>query len=95
MNGSVRVEAHESRLCEETETVYEEDFYTPLTAVVNALDNVEARTFNPAPDVDIVKRGKLARPYNRMSDNGEQFLILSSEFGKSATRNCTKVRAKM
>ena len=45
MNPSVRVEAHENRLCEETEQVYNEDFFTSLTAVVNALDNVDAREF--------------------------------------------------
>lgn len=45
INSSVRVEGHENRVCEETETVYDEDFYAPLTAVVNALDNVDARTF--------------------------------------------------
>jgi len=44
MNPAVRVEAHENRLCEETEQVYNEDFFTGLTAVVNALDNVAART---------------------------------------------------
>jgi len=45
MNPTMRVEAHENRLCEETEEVYDEDFFTSLTAVVNALDNVAARTF--------------------------------------------------
>ena len=45
MNGAVRVEAHENRLCEETERVYNEEFFTGLTAVVNALDNVAASTY--------------------------------------------------
>jgi len=44
MNGAVRVEAHENRLCEETEQLYNEQFFTSLTAVVNALDSVDART---------------------------------------------------
>ena len=44
MNPAVRVEAHENRLGEETERVYNEDFFSSLTAVVNALDNVAART---------------------------------------------------
>ena len=43
MNPAVRVEAHENRLCRETEQVYDEDFFTDLTAVVNAVDNVAAR----------------------------------------------------
>ena len=43
MNPAVRVEAHENRVCEETEEVYNEDFFTGLTAVVNALDSVTAR----------------------------------------------------
>ena len=45
MNPAVRVEAHENRLYEETEEVYSEDFFSTLTAVVNALDNVAARVF--------------------------------------------------
>jgi len=45
MNAAVRIEAHENRVCEESEEVYNEDFFTGLTAVVNALDNVAARTF--------------------------------------------------
>ena len=43
MNPTIRVETHEHRLCEDTEEVYNEDFFNELTAVVNALDNVAAR----------------------------------------------------
>lgn len=45
MNPAIHIEAHENRIGPETENIYNDDFFEGLTAVVNALDNVEARKY--------------------------------------------------
>lgn len=45
MNPELSVLAQENRVGPETESVYTDEFFEELTVVVNALDNVEARTY--------------------------------------------------
>jgi ubiquitin-activating enzyme E1 len=45
MNPEFNIVAHENRVGVETQTVYNEEFYTSLGLVINALDNIEARKF--------------------------------------------------
>uniref|UniRef100_A0A1I8GM96 E1 ubiquitin-activating enzyme n=1 Tax=Macrostomum lignano TaxID=282301 RepID=A0A1I8GM96_9PLAT len=45
MNPNFQVESQENRVGPETEAIYTDDFFENLTVVVNALDNVEARTY--------------------------------------------------
>lgn len=45
MNPDVTFEAHENKVGEETLNVYNKEFFSSLTAVANALDNVQAREF--------------------------------------------------
>jgi ubiquitin-activating enzyme E1 len=45
MNADVKVEVHKNKVEQETEVIYNEDFFNSLTCVANALDNVSARLF--------------------------------------------------
>ncbi|XP_059047630.1 ubiquitin-like modifier-activating enzyme 1 [Achroia grisella] len=45
MNPSVNVIAQENRVCPETESVYDDQFFEALDGVANALDNVDARIY--------------------------------------------------
>ncbi|GIY15386.1 ubiquitin-like modifier-activating enzyme 1 [Caerostris darwini] len=45
MNPSINVEAHQNRVCPETEMIYDDDFFESLDGVANALDNIDARTY--------------------------------------------------
>merc|ERR1712038_1330732 len=45
MNPAARYNAMELRVGQETENIYNDDFFEPLDGVANALDNVEARTY--------------------------------------------------
>lgn len=45
MNPDIKVQAHQNRVGVETEKVYNDDFFEKLTAVTNALDNVDARIY--------------------------------------------------
>ena len=45
MNPEVKVEAHNTRVGEDTQNVYTDDFMESLTGVANALDNVDARLY--------------------------------------------------
>ena len=42
MNPGMRIEAHTNRVGDETEAIYDANFFEALTGVANALDNVEA-----------------------------------------------------
>lgn len=45
MNPSMKVVAHENRVCSETEKFYNDEFFEVLDGVANALDNVDARIY--------------------------------------------------
>ncbi|GBP59539.1 Ubiquitin-activating enzyme E1 1 [Eumeta japonica] len=45
MNPKMNVEAHENRVCPETEATYDDAFFERLDGVANALDNVDARIY--------------------------------------------------
>ena len=45
MNPDVKVESHNTRVGEDTQNVYTDDFMESLTGVANALDNVDARLY--------------------------------------------------
>lgn len=45
MNPQLNIVAHENRVGPNTETLYDQDFFSSLTGVANALDNVEARQY--------------------------------------------------
>ncbi|XP_069792676.1 ubiquitin-like modifier-activating enzyme 1 isoform X2 [Narcine bancroftii] len=45
MNPSMNIVAHQNRVGEETENIYDEDFFKTLTGLANALDNVETRKY--------------------------------------------------
>ncbi len=45
MNPDVKVQVHKNKVGEETESIYNEQFFDSLTCVANALDNVSARVF--------------------------------------------------
>ena len=45
MNPDIKVEIHKNKVGEDTEVLYNENFFNSLTCVANALDNVNARIF--------------------------------------------------
>lgn len=45
MNPDFKIVCHQNRVCAETESVYDDDFYEALDGVANALDNVDARIY--------------------------------------------------
>ena len=45
MNPSVVVTSHQNKMCEETEVIYDNDFFNSIDGVANALDNVKARLY--------------------------------------------------
>lgn len=45
MNPDFKIVCHQNRVCPETETIYNDDFYEELSGVANALDNVDARIY--------------------------------------------------
>ncbi|KAF5286697.1 hypothetical protein FQA39_LY16180 [Lamprigera yunnana] len=45
MNPCVNIVAHENRVCPETESIYDDEFFESLDGVANALDNVDARIY--------------------------------------------------
>lgn len=45
MNRAMKVQAHESRVGPETESIYDDEFFESLTGVASALDNVDARVY--------------------------------------------------
>ncbi|KAL3317491.1 E1 ubiquitin-activating protein [Cichlidogyrus casuarinus] len=45
MNPHINIEAHENRVGQDTEDIYDDRFFESLSGVANALDNVEARTY--------------------------------------------------
>ena len=45
MNPSVNIVAHQNRVGQETENVYDDIFFERLDGVANALDNVDARVY--------------------------------------------------
>ena len=45
MNPNIKVEVHKNKVGEDTEVIYNQDFFNSLTCVANALDNVSARLF--------------------------------------------------
>ena len=45
MNPDFKIVCHQNRVCPETESVYDDDFYEALDGVANALDNVDARIY--------------------------------------------------
>ncbi|OHT04303.1 Ubiquitin-like modifier-activating enzyme 1 [Tritrichomonas foetus] len=46
MNPAIVVEAQQNRVGEESENIYNDDFYNSLSGVCNALDNRETRSYN-------------------------------------------------
>jgi ubiquitin-activating enzyme E1 len=45
MNGDLHVRCMAERVCGETENIFNDEFFTSLNGVANALDNVEARQY--------------------------------------------------
>lgn len=45
MNKDINVTAHENRVGQETENIYDDEFFAKLDGVANALDNVDARIY--------------------------------------------------
>lgn len=45
MNPDIRVTSHENRVGQETENIYNDDFFDQLSGVANALDNMDARIY--------------------------------------------------
>lgn len=45
MNPTLRITAHQNRVCPDTEKVYDDHFFENLDGVANALDNVDARIY--------------------------------------------------
>jgi len=45
MNPNVNIVAHENKVCPETETIYNEEFFNKQAFISNALDNVQARRY--------------------------------------------------
>lgn len=45
MNPTIKITAHQNKVCSDTNHVYNEEFFKGLTCVANALDNVQARLF--------------------------------------------------
>lgn len=45
MNPAIKVACHETKVCPETENILDDAFWTSLTGVCNALDNIEARKY--------------------------------------------------
>ena len=45
MNPSVVVTSHQNKVCEETEVVYDSEFFNSIEGVANALDNIKARLY--------------------------------------------------
>jgi len=45
MNSSVVVTSHQNKVCEETEVVYDSQFFNSIDGVANALDNIKARLY--------------------------------------------------
>lgn len=45
INSHVHITAHTNKVCKETESVYNDDFYRHITFVANALDNIQARLY--------------------------------------------------
>lgn len=45
MNPAIKVDAHTHKVCEDTEKIYTEDWWSQQKLVVNALDNVQARLY--------------------------------------------------
>lgn len=45
MNPEMNIVAHENRVGPETESIYDDSFFEPLDCIVNALDNIEARSY--------------------------------------------------
>ena len=45
MNPTINVTSHENKVCPETETVYNANFFDKIDGIANALDNIEARRY--------------------------------------------------
>jgi len=45
MNPAIKIACHETKVCPETENVFDDDFWQSLTGVCNALDNMQARYY--------------------------------------------------
>jgi len=45
MNPAIKIQCHETKVCPETEDVFDDAFWTPLTGACNALDNMQARYY--------------------------------------------------
>lgn len=45
MNPAIKIACHETKVCPETENILDDAFWTSLTGVCNALDNIEARKY--------------------------------------------------
>ena len=45
INPSVVVTSHQNKVCEETEVVYDTEFFNSINGVANALDNIKARLY--------------------------------------------------
>jgi ubiquitin-activating enzyme E1-like protein 2 len=45
MNGSIKIEAHTHKVCEDTEEIYSDSWWSQQNLIINALDNVQARLY--------------------------------------------------
>jgi len=45
MNPAIKIQCHETKVCPETEDVFDDSFWLSLTGVCNALDNMQARYY--------------------------------------------------
>jgi len=45
MNPAIKIACHETKVCPETENVFDDEFWQSLTGVCNALDNMQARYY--------------------------------------------------
>ena len=46
MNPDIHIESHQNRVGADTENIYDDDFFSKIDGVANALDNVQARSLS-------------------------------------------------
>ena len=70
---NIKINAYEHKLCKETETVFNAQFYSNVDVILNALDNVEARKY---VDQQAIKYSKPLIDSGTMGTKGNVQVIL-------------------